>query len=222
MDAFNYVYLPGSNQLDYVMDNGDHPNDVNHDLGDLLTGQQSGNYNYNEIGQLTSDVQEHITDIKWNASSKVTEIIKDNTDPDLEFIYGPLGNRIGKIVKPKNSNGSLKGEAYWTTTFYSLDASGNPMSIYEHRYTPLNQNNTDFKETYSLKEQQIYGSARVGVRNVNTAIVDRVVNDPNYSIDKTFTSAKVTVQTEQITPEDLGHGQRKLETAKCEWGCVYG
>lgn len=63
MDRFTYNYLTingeKSNRLDFVQDLGtDYVIDGEPVYDDIKTGQTSGNYKYNRIGELTEDVQE--------------------------------------------------------------------------------------------------------------------------------------------------------------------
>ncbi|MFT6245862.1 MAG: hypothetical protein ACJA0U_003406 [Salibacteraceae bacterium] len=95
-----------------------------------------GNYEYDEIGQLTQDLYEEIIYINWKVTNKAEEI-RINTDTDLmtakktiHFDYDPMGKRIAKHVSFENGN--------ITSTFYTLDTQGNCMSIfaYNHIETP--------------------------------------------------------------------------------------
>ncbi|HBT93828.1 MAG TPA: hypothetical protein DEB23_06170, partial [Chitinophagaceae bacterium] len=131
MDDFTYHYQAGKNQLLYVSDavnNAAYTND--------LKNQMPNNYAYDAIGNLIKDEQEEIQEIKWNISGKVSEIIRkpNSTKPDLEFIYDALGQRISKIVKPKNPQGALLGKQHWNITDYVRDASGNTMATYQRKY----------------------------------------------------------------------------------------
>ncbi len=224
MDDFTYFYYKKNggvaemsmisidektNRLAYVDDAGDNSNDTSHDLGDILDGQSTSNYKYNKIGQLEEDDQENIREIRWNAAGKVTEIIKTDATPDLEFIYGPLGNRIAKIKKPKDGTGTSLGESAWEYTVYSLDASGNPMSIYELNYEELTT--TTFKEHYVLKEQHIYGSSRVGLRNLGVTIATNEFTDTGYPTASTFTSNKSITASSGASDDDVYKDSRKME-----------
>ncbi len=72
----------------------------------------------------------------WTVYGKVSSVIREpnSIKPDLEFIYDASGNRITKIVKPKNSSGVILGIKEWTYTDYVRDASGNVMATYERKY----------------------------------------------------------------------------------------
>ena len=133
-----------------------------------IDGQNAGNYGYDPLGQLTKDAAEDIDTIKWTLTGKVSEVIRTitSTKPDLEFRYDGLGNRIAKIVKPKETNGSLKPANEWTTTYYTRDAQGNVMATYAHEYADHNPAGAViYNEYYNLGEHHLYGSSRLGLKN---------------------------------------------------------
>ncbi|MCT4582026.1 MAG: hypothetical protein N4A35_11445, partial [Flavobacteriales bacterium] len=149
-DDFTYHYIndidaPNSptNRLGYV---GDVVSSTTKDYD--IDNQNTGNYSYNAIGQLTSDVAEGITEVKWNNQGKVTEIIQSDDHPDTEFRYGPMGNRVVKVVKPKN-NGLLSYQKDWKYTYYTRDAQGNVMAVYKRdELEALNQYNDDYYDRF--------------------------------------------------------------------------
>lgn len=63
-----YTYKPGTNQLDKIVDaaTGDYDR-----YRDIKKGQASGNYQYDAIGNLISDVSEGITNINWTVYGKI-------------------------------------------------------------------------------------------------------------------------------------------------------
>jgi RHS repeat-associated protein len=170
MDDFSYKYEDGfngseNNRLSWVLDQAGVS-----DFGgaDIDNSMGVGNYEYDEIGQLTQDLDEDIIYIKWKVTNKVEEI-GINTDTDLataekiiHFDYDAMGNRIAKHVI--EDNGDLK------STFYILDAQGNCMSIYEHinNYAVAGEDPNDF---LALAERNMYGSSRLGLERVD-AIMD--------------------------------------------------
>jgi hypothetical protein len=127
MDSLTYRYLPGSNKLDHVDDG---VADANYPLD--VDDQDSLNYAYDAIGNLIADEAEEIDEIIWNVGGKIRHIKRSpaSTKPDLEFRYGPDGNRYCKIVKPDGSD-----EDGWQYTYYFRDASGNIMATYQRSYT---------------------------------------------------------------------------------------
>jgi hypothetical protein len=139
---------------------------------DLIVGAV---YDYDEIGNLVEDKKEYITDIVWTPYGKIAEVIKDKTYKtdcnsaeivlqDLEFEYDAMGNRICKIVKPHKTNAQglgLANEDKWTYTYYVRDAQGNVMATYTRTFR--NPSGTNYEEEYNLIEQNMYGSARLGL-----------------------------------------------------------
>ena len=161
MDELEYNYNSGTNQLNYVVDRlGGFEQDGS--MGDITT-QASNNYLYDAKGQLIEDVSENIDNIIWRPDGKVEEIIRFSTagvsDPDLEFAYDAMGQRTLKIVKPRSA-GVLSANTEWTYTYYVYDASGNCMAVYDRDINPAGE-----EDVMMLKEQHIYGSNRVGIRN---------------------------------------------------------
>jgi len=112
MDALTYHYTAGTNQLEYV-DDGISSAIFAKDIDD----QSAGNYSYDAIGNLISDVAEGIQNITWTLSGKIESVIKTGTDPDLEFEYDPMGNRTLKRTIPK-------GGGAITEILYIRDANG--------------------------------------------------------------------------------------------------
>jgi hypothetical protein len=121
MDILGYQYLPGSNKLDYVTDQvsaSAHANDVD--------GQSTGNYTYDNIGNLVSDVQENITSISWTVYGKINSILKQNTvtqkETNIQYGYDPSGNRINKNVTQRDIG--ITGQDIIDHTYYLRDAQG--------------------------------------------------------------------------------------------------
>ncbi|MDR1729998.1 MAG: hypothetical protein LBR52_04980 [Prevotellaceae bacterium] len=74
-----------------------------------------------------------------------------------------MGNRISKTeIYPKAID-----DVKEITTYYVRDAQGNVMAVYnEKKYE-------DGKIDLSLTEQHLYGSSRLGMRQVNELLVER-------------------------------------------------
>lgn len=161
MDDLEYVYYQDAqgrptNQLAYVKDNPAYKDfyavDVdNQDQGFVpnpVNGIHAANYNYDGIGNLVQDLEEEIFNIEWTVAGKIRRINRfDGTNdpnqpasekPDLEFGYGPMDNRIFKIVKPDPTN-----EATWKYTYYQRDAQGNMLATYERDYVLQVSANTE-------------------------------------------------------------------------------
>ncbi|NCA84331.1 MAG: hypothetical protein EOM83_02010 [Clostridia bacterium] len=115
---------------------------------DIDNQTTNGNYTYNPIGNLISDVAEGISDIKWNLQNKISQIEK-NDGTVLSFEYDALGNRVMKAVKSANTD--LK-------TWYVRDAQGNTIAVYT-------KNEPAQAEQKGLRwaEAHMYGSSRLGL-----------------------------------------------------------
>jgi hypothetical protein len=97
-------------------------------------------------------VNEKIDQILWTVTGKVSEVVFDpaKQNYNLAFRYDPMGNRIAKIQKPHNS---LSNCTTWTVTWYSRDAQGNVLAVYNKSQDSL---------TFRATEFNIYGSSRIG------------------------------------------------------------
>ncbi|MNU71523.1 RHS Repeat protein [compost metagenome] len=149
------------------------------DMGSLVTGGDinhptlGNNYVYDASGRLIKDKQEQIESIVWNVQCKVSKIVRTSgsTRPDLEFRYNGLGQRIVKIVKPKNANGTIN-TAQIKTTYYSLDIQGNLLAT----YTQMGDVATTFASTglnntaMMLEDFHLYGASRLGTQVVDQSL----------------------------------------------------
>ncbi|CAN5758028.1 hypothetical protein BH11BAC7_BH11BAC7_33030 [soil metagenome] len=147
---------------------------------DINKNQDANNYVYDGIGNLIEDKQEYITEIAWTSFGKIKTITKSNNNTtlpkyvdcngnsvrdagepllvlqDLEFKYNSDWKRICKIVKPHNPAGGVLASTEWIYTYYLRDAPGNVLETYERKQVAtVNQ--------FNLKEQDLYGSARLGM-----------------------------------------------------------
>jgi hypothetical protein len=93
MDDLVYSYSAGTNKLDHVDDNTSYSTSYTTDIDD----QNTGNYSYDAIGNLTGDVQENISNINWNVYGKIKSIRKTNGD-SIIFTYDAAGSRVMKNV----------------------------------------------------------------------------------------------------------------------------
>lgn len=199
MDDLAYNYTSGTNKLGYVDDVVTSTNYTT-DIDD----QSSGNYTYDAIGNLTADVQEQIGTITWSVYGKVLSITRSSgsTKPDLVFKYDAMGNRISKLVKPKTGAGALVASNLWTTTYYLRDAQGNVMATYDQA-----PNGSDIS-TFYLKEQYIYGSNRIGVKDTTldmgtatfpTAYFKDVYGQKEYELSNHLGNVLVVVSDKKLT-----------------------
>lgn len=126
---------------------------------DMEHHSSADNYEYDAIGNLTKDIKEGVTNIKWNVYGKVEEVIRSGANSDLHFDYDAQGNRVKKTVVVKNPDGSWLTN---TCTYYVRDASGNVLATYESDYETGD---------YFLKDFTIYGSDRLGTKKVDKLLV---------------------------------------------------
>ena len=177
MDQFTYGYGTTSNRLLNVADAAGATTNTD----DIEPGQVANNYQYDLLGQLTKDIQEGIVNYDWRLSDrKLRSITGVSTKPDVNFIYNPFGQRVVKIVKPK-VNGVVDKQSNWIYTYYSYDANGQVMAVYDCK---LDATNAALNKA-TLKEQHLYGSQRLGMVNKNTLL---------YQSNTAFTAISPLVQ----------------------------
>ncbi len=186
MDEFTYHYAKDGNGK-FINNRLLHVNDAatesletadlkDQDIAGMPYAQNnpySQNYAYDEIGNLISDKQEEIAEIKWSVSGKVTDIIRTagSDKANLHFRYDAMGNRVSKSVVPKNV-----ADADTITTYYVRDAQGNVMAVYERKHF-----NSQADELF-LAEQHLYGSSRLGMRQMNVLLANNTaVTNPDFS-----------------------------------------
>ena len=158
MDSLTYKYQQGNNKLDHVNDAVAATNySVDIDNEDTL------NYRYDQIGNLTKDSAAGIDSIYWTVYGKIQRIDKHNGDK-IKFAYGPDGNRIMKEVKHGGTN---------KQTHYVHDATGNIMATYQW----IN------KDTLNLDELMMYGSSRLGTVGVGQYLTDTITRDSTWLAD---------------------------------------
>jgi hypothetical protein len=116
----------------------------------------ANNYSYSEIGELKSDKQDSIAEIKRRVDGKISEVIRINgcTKSNLKFDYDVFGNRTAKHVY--SSTGIWQKSEY-----YVRDAQGNIMSTYGLTHDTQMM-------SFSQTELHIYGSAPIGISNANS------------------------------------------------------
>gem|GEM_PF-3674828 len=161
MDEFTYQYTNGNNRLRHVTDPVN-ANNFNNDIDN----QNSDNYTYDRLGNLTKDEAEDIINISWNLSGKVNEIEKSD-GTNIKFRYDALGNRIAKAIND-------------TITWYVRDASGNMMSTYESKAANNGLNNS--VEYIKWQSANLYGSSRLGQYQLNEIIGGSLYSVPQNSL----------------------------------------
>ncbi len=80
MDRLKYNYIAGTNQLNYVDDSAS-ASTFDYDIDD----QATGNYTYDKIGNLTSDVAEEIETIEWTVYGKIKSITRTSSSTKPNF-----------------------------------------------------------------------------------------------------------------------------------------
>ncbi|MDQ0110240.1 RHS repeat-associated protein [Chitinophaga terrae (ex Kim and Jung 2007)] len=145
MDQLQYQYNRDqagrltNNRLRHISDAvpaGNYQEDIDNQVAD--------NYQYDNIGNLTRDVQGNISNIEWTVYGKIKKITKtDNSS--LTYRYGASGNRIYKAYAHNN---------VVDKTWYVRDAQGNVLSVYT---------STASSPDIHWKEQHLCGSSRLGI-----------------------------------------------------------
>jgi len=159
MDSLTYHYETGTNKLLYVSEANTSYASVHG--SDDIEDQPSGNYAYDEIGNLIKDSSENIPlgGIKWNVYGKITEISRTaatatSNTRQVQYSYDAAGNRVGKKA-------NYFGNTHVDYTWYVRDAQGNTLQVYTAgRDTSGGMALSDFD--LLLSESYIFGSSRVG------------------------------------------------------------
>ncbi|WPQ66303.1 hypothetical protein SIO70_15690 [Chitinophaga sancti] len=176
MDSLTYHYRPGTNKLSYVTDLVRGAN-----YGNDIDNQSVGNYKYDSIGNMVSDVRAGVDSIKWNVYGKIAKIYKHDTT-SIVYAYDAAGNRISKSVISKTQD--------TVQTFYIRDATGNILSTYTYRDTSVNSGQL------SQIEANLYGSSRLGMTTLATNVQDATTTPTTsiiglgYGENITFTRGK--------------------------------
>ena len=179
MDNFTYKYAAGNNKLNKVFDSADdlfpitQAKDIRKNSAELGSYVQNDtathNYIYDEIGQLIQDKSEGLQ-IFWRVDGKVKNVIKTigRISQNIIFEYDGLGNRIAKKqIADINTPTSVK------TTYYSRDAQGNVLAVYDLMESTARdiQTSSLFQTTsLILKEHHLFGSSRLGLESKNMLV----------------------------------------------------
>lgn len=171
----------------------------------------SNDYEYDDIGNLTKDLDEEIDEIVWNVYGKVKEVRRTgaSTKPDLEFKYDASGNRMAKLVK----NGTSPHK--WEATYYVRDAQGNTMATYKGQLVE-DPATPDYKSIFTLEEQHLFGSARLGILKRSVVLYEEQFTgtlstdlfDYTVTSQTSLTTATVNTQTAQLI-----RGEARFELA---------
>ena len=179
MDDFTYQYSSGMNRLNYVTDaagtsDGLYTDDIN-----SSPTQISGNYVYDNIGQLTQDVQEGMK-LTWKAGNNKLASQED-VSTHLDYIYNPMGQRVLKIKKTMTGSSPTPQSAgySWEYTYYAYDANGDVMTTYS-----VTMNSAAGIQLAKIDEQSIFGAERLGLIQADRTIYNNaytVLDGPKYS-----------------------------------------
>ena len=127
-----------------------------------------GNFRYDKLGQLTEDASEEIQSIEWRKGDKKMASLTRTASsslPDLEFKYNPFGLRILKIEKTKSSPGFYAPAEEWNYTYYTYDANGQTMAVYDLEISETNNQ-------ARMEEHHLYGASRLGMLKEGELIFD--------------------------------------------------
>jgi len=177
MDQLNYRYTKNAaGQLLHNKLGG-----VNDAINSGQPGELSGNtsYSYDAIGNLVKDSKEGITNIDWSVYGKIKQINKANGN--IAYTYDPSGNRVSKSFNGK-------------TTWYVKDVQGNSLAVYDNA-----------NGHYNWKEQQLYGSSRLGMwkpeLNIDSAggvSLSNVTGNRNYELSNHLGNNMVIISDNRI------------------------
>ena len=144
-------------------------------------------YKYDQIGNLTQNLEDGIADIEWNIYGKVEKVSKTNGTL-IAYRYDSRGNRILKEVRTTTTV---------HTNFYLRDASGNVMAIYEDTRL-INSPTTNI----ILKEIPIYGSSRLGQYRPKTDTKKTALGQRIYEFSNHLGNVLVTLTDNKVPQTD--------------------
>ena len=141
--AYSYTLDGNGRKLNNRLNNVTDDNISSAEIGEF---RGATNFTYDAIGNLTGDSKAGIDHIDWNVYGKIKQIAK--TTGNINYQYDATGNRV-----TKNSG--------FLTTYYVRDAEGNTLAVYDRDAE---------SNTLHWKEQQLYGSSRLGLWRPNMLI----------------------------------------------------
>lgn len=135
MDDFTYHYTAGSNQLEAVVDNPTYNGNWTTDLDEngiyVPTNPNTHEYHYDNLGRMTRlwEGGNTFNYLKYNAFHKVEKITDDlaQTQHKVAYQYNERGQRIKKTTFDALHQVAKE-------VWYTRDASGNVISIYERDF----------------------------------------------------------------------------------------
>jgi RHS repeat-associated protein len=174
MDSLNYYY-EGSyatssvhnnklvNITDYAANN--YTNDIQN-----YTTSNVNRYNYDAIGNLTSDLVSGQDNIAWNHYNKVTMVNNYTQQQNLHFKYDGAGQRYLKSVENFANDRSKTQSDY-----YVRDAQGNILAIYKHEGS-LNMTRSQWIE-YITEQIYVLCNRQIAIER---AIAPTYAYNPNF------------------------------------------
>jgi RHS repeat-associated protein len=176
--------------------------------GDVANGQVTDNYQYDKSGQLTKDLQEGIEQIEWTVTGKVKRIkfLSGSGKKDLKFIYDPMDRRIAKLEYQ-----TAAPYTWIKYTYYTYDAGGNVMAIYE-RNTQKNKSSNDYTDNLVLADHLVYGSSRIGTETSDLILATRTFTMLSGSLEgaQSISNVVVTQQTHEYSFRKVGDKSYEL------------
>ncbi|MEO6240311.1 MAG: RHS repeat-associated core domain-containing protein, partial [Bacteroidia bacterium] len=164
----------------------------------IATINTANNYGYDAEGRLVRDDQEEIAQIVWTVTGKVKEVIRSigSSKKNLKFDYDAMGMRVAKHIFDSSNN-------WEKSTYYVRDPQGNVMATYDHEVASMTI-------SYKLKERDIYGSSRLGMKTDTLEMIGATVDTSNFSHSvgqKFYELANhlgnvLSVVTDKILPKD--------------------
>jgi RHS repeat-associated protein len=144
-----------------------------------IDNQSTVNYQYDNIGNMTSDAAEGITSIKWTVYGKIQTVtkVKGGVTTTMDYYYDVSGNRVMKKVNNK-------------LTFYIRDAQGNVLGVYTGE-EPVELPTLEAPPIgYTWAEQHLYGGGRLGMYTprafINNPDTDEAPSGPDDAGLRTY------------------------------------
>jgi RHS repeat-associated protein len=148
MDELTYNYNgTANNRLEYISDANTTSLGYGSDID--IQSQSSGNYVYDEIGQMITNTQDN-QKYEYDFNGHVTRVKTSSNVPVIDLEYNALGLRQ---IKTAYSGGTAINK-----TYYSYDAAGNLIATYDKDLTVITP-------VVTLTDFNLYAGARVGTYN---------------------------------------------------------
>lgn len=125
-----------------------------------LLGQHE--FQYDEQGRLIADATEEIVMIEWNNQNKIVRILRSasSSKPDLEYAYDALGNKVMRLVKPRNGSGLLAPE-HWEYFYYVNRDRATPIAAYHSTF--IKRSGSQYTQTFSKEHQRLFFDHPIGM-----------------------------------------------------------